>query len=52
MVDKDFVAEAKRARLIIEPIKGAKIQSFVLEFLKMPEKPKAKVLGLLTGKRP
>lgn len=52
MVDRDFVAEAKRARLIIEPIKGTKIQSFVLEFLKMPEKPKAKVLGLLTGKRP
>lgn len=52
MVDKVFVAEAKRARLTIEPIKGAKILSFVLEFLKMPEKPKAKVLELLIGKRP
>ena len=50
MSDPKFLAEAKKLRLIIDPIKGTDLQSYVGEFLSMPPEQKAKVLGVVAGK--
>ncbi len=52
MMDSDFLAEAEKARLEVEPVKGPKVRSFVLEFLGMPAADKSKVVKLLTGENP
>ena len=52
MTDPDFLAEAKRARLEVDPVKGSKVHSFVREFFDMPAADKSKVLELLAGKKP
>jgi tripartite-type tricarboxylate transporter receptor subunit TctC len=49
MKDPAFLAEAKKSRLKIEPIKGEELQLFVREFLDMPKNEKGKVLKLITG---
>lgn len=50
MTDPAFLAEAKRGRLEVKPIKGADLQSYVREFLEMPPEEKKKVLGVVAGK--
>lgn len=50
MADPAFLAEAKRGRLEVKPIKGADLQSYVKEFLEMPADEKKKVLGVVAGK--
>lgn len=50
MTDPKFLAEAKKGRLKISPIKGTDLQSYVREFLGMPADEKAKVLGVVAGK--
>jgi tripartite-type tricarboxylate transporter receptor subunit TctC len=50
MTDPAFLAEAKKGRLKISPIKGTDLQSYVREFLEMPADEKAKVLGVVAGK--
>lgn len=52
MTDPDFLAEAKKARLEVDPVKGSKVHSFVREFFNMPAEDKANVRKLLTGKKP
>ena len=50
MTDPAFLAEAKKGRLKISPIKGTDLQSYVREFLEMPADEKKKVLGVVAGK--
>ena len=50
MTDPVFLAEAKKGRLKISPIKGTDLQSYVREFLEMPADEKKKVLGVVAGK--
>ena len=50
MADPAFLAEAKKGRLKISPIKGTDLQSYVREFLEMPADEKKKVLGVVAGK--
>jgi len=50
MTDPKFLADAKKGRLKISPIKGTDLQSYVGEFLGMPADEKAKVLGVVAGK--
>ena len=50
MTDPKFLADAKKGRLKISPIKGTDLQSYVREFLGMPADEKAKVLGVVAGK--
>ena len=50
MTDPAFLAEAKKGRLKISPIKGTALQSYVREFLEMPADEKKKVLGVVAGK--
>jgi len=50
MTDPKFLADAKKGRLKISPIKGTDLQSYVGEFLGMPADEKAKVLGVVGGK--
>ena len=52
MMDPDFLAEAKKARLEVDPVKGPKVYSFVREFFEIPAAEKSKILELLTGKKP
>lgn len=52
MMDPAFLAEAKKARLEVDPVKGPKVHSFVRLFLDMPAKDKSKVIKLLTGENP
>jgi len=52
MRDPKFLAEAKKARLEVDPVKGLKVHSFVREFFDMPAEDKHKVLKLLSGKKP
>jgi len=47
MADPGFLAEAKKARLAINPLEGAKLLSSIQEFLTMPADVKAKVVKLL-----
>lgn len=47
MADPEFLAEAKKARLAINPLTGAKLLSSVDEFLNMPSGIRAKVTKLL-----
>lgn len=49
MKDPAFLADAKKSRLKIEPIKGQDLQLFVSEFLDMPKDEKKKVLKLIEG---
>lgn len=50
MTDPGFLADAKKGRLKISPIKGTDLQLYVREFLGMPADQKAKVLGVVAGK--
>lgn len=52
MADPEFLAEAKKARLEVDPVKGPKVHSFVQEFFNTPAEDKSKVLKLLTGSNP
>jgi len=52
MMDPAFLAEAKKARLEVDPVKGPKARSYVLEFLNAPAEDKSKVIQLLTGEKP
>jgi len=47
MADPGFLAEAKKARLAINPLDGAKLLSSIQEFLTMPTDVRAKVVQLL-----
>lgn len=50
MADPEFLAEAKKRRVEINPVKGADLQSSVGEFLGMPAEDKARVLAVVEGK--
>ena len=47
MADPAFLAEAKKARLAINPLDGTKLLSSVQEFLNMPNNVRAKVVKLM-----
>lgn len=49
MMDPAFLSEAKKARLEVDPVKGPKVRSSVLEFFDTPAEDKTKVIKLLTG---
>ncbi len=50
MADPEFLAEAKRRRVEIDPVPGAELQSNVREFLGMPADDKARVLAVVEGR--
>jgi tripartite-type tricarboxylate transporter receptor subunit TctC len=52
MRDRDFLADAKKARIVVDPVNGSKLHSFIREFFGMPAKARSKVLKLLTGENP
>lgn len=47
MADENFLREAKKARISIDPVDGQELRKFVVEFIGMPEGPRGKVLELL-----
>ncbi len=51
MADPEFLAEARKRRVEINPVKGADLQAYVQEFLGMPADEKARVLALVEGKK-
>ena len=50
MADPEFLAEAKKRRVEIDPVRGADLQNYVQEFLGMPADEKARVLAVVEGK--
>jgi tripartite-type tricarboxylate transporter receptor subunit TctC len=48
MVDKAFIADMEKAKLVVDPISAADTQKMVSEFVNMPEKTKARLRPIMS----